>query len=197
MERLDKSYDAIVIGTSAGGFQAVVTILEKLPAIYPVPIILVQHRSKDSRHLFEQVLQSRCSIKIKQADEKEKIQGGMVYVAPPDYHLLIETDKTFSLSSDPRVRFSRPSIDVLFESASVAYRDRLIGIILTGANDDGAAGVIAIGKRGGLTIAQNPDEAEYPYMTQASIGTKKINFIWSLTTIANFLLKLPLRHEKK
>ncbi len=183
-------YEAIVIGASAGGLHALSTLLEEIPSHYPIPIIVVQHRAKDPADLFEEVLQAKCRIKIKQADEKEKILHSIVYTAPPDYHLLIETNKTFSLSSDSPVRFSRPSIDVLFETASIAYRDKLIGIILTGANNDGAAGVTAIANNGGLTICQNPDEAEYRSMVQASIDTKRIRHVWSLILIRNFLLKL-------
>src|SRR5688500_7967200 len=183
MSDLHRKYEAIVIGTSAGGFRALSTLLAELPADYSIPIVLVQHRSKNSKELFEEVLQSRCRIKIKQAEEKEAVTGKVVYVAPPDYHLLIEGNRTLSLSSDAPVRFSRPSIDVLFESAAIAYRDKLIGIILTGANDDGAIGIAAIEKSGGLTIAQNPQEAEHPFMVQASIATKRIKHIWSLATI--------------
>lgn len=193
----DRKYEAIVIGTSAGGLRALTVLLEQIPSDYPIPIIVVQHRSKDSRELLEEVLQSKCAIKIKQADEKEKIKSGIVFVAPPDYHLLIEMDKTFSLSSDFPVRFSRPSINVLFESAALAFQDRLVGIILTGANDDGATGMTVIGKWGGLTIAQNPDEAQFPFMTQASINTKTIQYIWSLSMIRNFLLNLSPDHDKK
>jgi two-component system, chemotaxis family, protein-glutamate methylesterase/glutaminase len=196
MEAPDKNYEAIVIGTSAGGLRALIILLEDIPADYPIPIIVVQHRSKDSRDLLEEVLQSKCAIKIKQADEKERITNGMVFIAPPDYHLLIEMDKTFSLSSDVPVRYSRPSINVLFESAALVFRDRLAGIILTGANDDGASGMIAIGKCGGLTIAQDPNEAQFPFMTQASIDTKTIRHIWSLSMIRNFLLKLSPGHDK-
>src|SRR5687768_11295250 len=115
-------YDAVVVGTSAGGLNALTTILGKLPRQYKIPIIVVQHRSKDSLELFEDVLQQKCRMRIKQADEKEAINPGMIHVAPPDYHLLVEIDKTFSLSADPPVQFSRPSIDVLFESAALAFR---------------------------------------------------------------------------
>lgn len=190
MSELHKTYEAIVMGTSAGGFSALSMLLADIPARYPIPIVVVQHRSKTSRELFEEVLQAKCRIKIKQAEEKETITNSVVYIAPPDYHLLIESNKTLSLSSEAPVRFSRPSIDVLFETAAIAYGNKVIGIILTGANDDGALGISAIGKRGGLTIAQNPQEAEHPFMVQASIATKKIKYIWSLATIRNFLLKL-------
>jgi two-component system chemotaxis response regulator CheB len=179
-----------VIGTSAGGFHALSTLLENISSDYPIPVVVVQHRAKDSRHLFEQVLQQRCKIEIKQADEKETIKAGIVYIAPPDYHLLIEMDSTFSLSSDSPVQFSRPSIDVCFQSAAQVYKDKLVGIILTGANNDGAAGITTIRRMGGLTIAQDPAEAEYAFMTQASINTDSISHIWSLAVIRDFLEKL-------
>lgn len=187
---ISKDYEAIVIGTSAGGLFALATILQNLPRDYAIPIVVVQHRSKDQRDLFEEVLQSKCEIRIKQADEKESIRNGFIYVAPPDYHLLVETDKTFSLSSDSPVHYSRPSIDVLFESAAIAYREKLIGIILTGANNDGAAGTIAVQKGGGLTIVQNPEEAQFASMIHASIQTRKVQYIWSLSTIGNFLMNI-------
>jgi len=186
----DKKYKTIVIGASAGGLFALSVILEQLPSGYPVPLVVVQHRSKDQKGLLEEVLQIKCRISIKQADEKEKIEEGFVYIAPPDYHLLVENDKTFSLSSDEPVHFSRPSIDVLFETAAMVFKDTLIGIILTGANDDGAAGIAAVKEYGGLTIAQHPGEAQFPFMPEASIETKAVQYIWSLTEIKNFLLKI-------
>jgi two-component system chemotaxis response regulator CheB len=188
-----KKYQAIVVGTSAGGFHAVSEILGKLPIDFPVPVIVVQHRAKESQDLFEEVLQRKCRITIKQADEKEHIESGNVYVAPPNYHLLIETDHTFSLSLDPPVQYSRPSIDVLFETAAFTYRDKLIGIILTGSNSDGAAGISAIRKMGGLTIAQDPAEAQYALMTQASIDTHHVQHVWRLKEIRDFLGSLTAR----
>jgi len=187
---LNKKYKTIVIGTSAGGLFALSVILEQLPPGYPVPIVVVQHRSKDQKSLLEEVLQLKCRISIKQADEKEKIEAGFVYIAPPDYHLLVESDQTFSLSSDEPVHFSRPSIDVLFETAALVFKDTLIGIILTGANDDGAAGIAAVRKYGGLTIAQNPGEAQFALMPEASIKTKAVQYIWPLAEIKDFLLKI-------
>lgn len=185
-----KKYQAIVVGASAGGLYALSSILKQLPADYPIPVVVVQHRSKDQSDLLEDVLQSKCKIKIKQADEKEKIKGGTVYIAPPDYHLLVENDMTFSLSYDELVLYSRPSINVLFESAAIAYQDELVGIILTGANNDGAAGISMIKKYGGLTIAQAPAEAQFPFMPGASIETKNVTHIWTLLEIQNFLLKI-------
>ena len=162
-------YKAIVIGASAGGLSALTTLFGSLPADFPLPIMVVQHRYRDQLNLLEEILQNKCKIRIRQVEEKEKIEPGTVYIAPPDYHLLVEEDFTFSLSSDPLVSFSRPSIDVLFESAAIAYKRSLVGVVLTGANKDGAAGLLAIKKQGGLTIAQSPEEAEYPYMPQAAI----------------------------
>lgn len=185
-----KKYEAIVVGTSAGGFAALSVILEKLPAKYPLPVIIVQHRSKDNKELLEELLQAKCRIRVKQADEKEKIAAGTVYIAPPDYHLLVEADRTFSLSSDEPVHFSRPSIDVLFESAAPVYRDKLAGIILTGANNDGADGIRVVNRYGGLTIVQDPAEAKYAAMPGASIRTNEVSFIWKLAGIENFLLTL-------
>jgi two-component system, chemotaxis family, protein-glutamate methylesterase/glutaminase len=185
-----KKYEAIVIGTSAGGLYALSTLLQHLPIDYPVPIAIVQHRSKDQRRLLEEVLQSKSKIQIKQADEKEAMKSGYVYIAPPDYHLLVERDRTFSLSADEHVRYSRPSIDVLFESAAIAIQSALVGIVLSGASSDGAYGMEMVHKYGGLTIAQNPKEADFPFMPKASIETKTVKHVWTLAEIQNFLLKL-------
>lgn len=193
MYNTSSSYSAIVIGVSAGGLSALTTLLSPLPAYYPVPLIIVQHRSQDQSELLEEVLQTRCAIKIKQADEKEMVKGGIAYFAPPGYHLLIEGDHTFSLSSEEYDAHSRPSIDVLFESAAEVYGQRLVGIILTGANSDGAAGTTRIREQGGLTIAQDPQEAPYPTMPEAAISKGVITFIWSLSEIKKFIMELPLR----
>jgi two-component system chemotaxis response regulator CheB len=183
-------YQAIVIGTSAGGLFALSNILTILPPDYPIPVIIAQHRSKDQPHLLEEVLQSKCRIRIKQADEKEKVESAFVYIAPPDYHLLIEEDRTFSLSCDPPVNHSRPSIDVLFETAALAFGKTLIGIILTGANGDGARGIATIKKMGGITIAQDPADAQFPVMPEAAIATNQIVYIRTLEEIGSFLLKI-------
>jgi two-component system chemotaxis response regulator CheB len=182
------AYDAIVIGASAGGLYVLMHILKPLPADYPIPVILVQHRSKDERQLLEEVLQQHCSIRIKQADEKEKICAGVVYIAPPDYHLLIEQDGTFSLNFDAPVNYSRPSIDVLFETAADVFKERLAGILLTGSNRDGALGIKKISQQGGTTIAQQPDTADYPKMPAAAINTGFVRHILTPDGIEKFLL---------
>jgi two-component system chemotaxis response regulator CheB len=184
----DRKFKAIVIGASAGGLAAVLTLIEKLPLDYPLAIIMVQHRTKDQKKLLEEVLQSRCKIKIKQADEKERIEKGIVYIAPPDYHLLIESDQTFSLSNEALVLHSRPSIDVLFESAAMCYKDALIGIILTGASADGASGLQTVKKHGGLTIVQSPAEAEFPYMPKAAMDNGGATVVLTLAEIRENIL---------
>jgi two-component system chemotaxis response regulator CheB len=184
-----KNYRAIVIGTSAGGFSALSAILQDLPSDFPIPVVIVQHRAKDQSYLLEDLLQAKCQIKIKQADEKEEIQPGQVYLAPPDYHLLVERDATLSLSSDLHVRYSRPSIDVLFESAAIAFGDRLIAIILTGASNDGASGIKKVKEFGGLTIVQDPEEAAFSHMPKAAVDTGQADEILRLAQISSFLKK--------
>lgn len=180
-------YEAIVVGASAGGLYALADLLQLLPPDFCLPLIIVQHRSKDSGALLEEVLQSKCRLTVKQADEKERVVPGFVYVAPPNYHLLIEHDRTFSLSADILVGFSRPSIDVLFESAADVYRERLIGVVLTGSNSDGARGVRTIFTAQGVTIAQDPQEAQFPPMPLAAIQTGCVRHKLTIASIGQFL----------
>jgi two-component system chemotaxis response regulator CheB len=188
-------YEAVVIGVSAGGLMALSGILKALPGNYPLPLIVIQHRSKDERTLLEEILQAKCAISIRQADEKEKVEGGNVYFAPPDYHLLIERDRTFSLTCDEPVNFSRPSIDLLFETASEVYEEKLVGVILTGANSDGAAGIRAVKERGGLTIAQDPATSLFPDMPRAAIETGSVQHILTAPAIKELLLDLAKNRD--
>ncbi|OGU35262.1 MAG: glutamate methylesterase [Ignavibacteria bacterium GWB2_35_6b] len=178
------------MGSSAGGLEVMIKLLSELPQNFQLPFIIVQHRAKDERQLLEEVIQVRCKITVKQADEKEKIKPGTVYFAPADYHLLVEADMSFSLNSDMYVNYSRPSIDVLFETASEVYRDGLLGIILTGSNSDGAQGIKTIRMNGGTTIAQNPQYSLHPFMPQAAINTGSIQYILKVDEIKAFLLNL-------
>jgi len=184
---IQPSFTAIVIGVSAGGLHALIHILEDLLPDFPIPIIVVQHRGKDYKELLEQVLQTKCLLKVKQADEKEKIEAGYIYTAPANYHLLIELDKTFSLTSDVYVKYSRPSINLLFETAAEVYKKDVLGIILTGASSDGSEGLLEIKRNGGYTIAQNPESAEYPYMPQSAIAIGAVEIILSLDDIKHYL----------
>jgi len=176
-------YDAIVIGTSAGGLDALGIILPMLDARLPVPIIIVQHISASSDSFIITYFNRICRLTVKEAEEKELLKPGFVYFAPPDYHILIEDDRTISLSNEEKVNYSRPSIDVLFETASWAFGNRVIGIILTGANWDGAAGSEIIKKSGGLIIVQDPKTAAVSRMPEATIERFKPDYILPLEEI--------------
>ena len=149
-------YAAVVIGVSAGGIEALKIILPALPACFPLPIAIVQHRDQRSDSFLATYLNKMSGIVVTEAEDKEPLCSGRVYLAPAGYHLLIEADRSFSLSVDPRVNYSCPSIDVLFESAAEVFAESLIGIVLTGANSDGAHGLKRIKDRGGLAVVQYP-----------------------------------------
>ena len=183
-------YEAIVIGVSSGGMMTLKTILRHLPSDFALSIIIVQHQHPHSDAFIAEFLDARCSLTVKQADEKELIMPGKIYIAPPNYHLLVEEDKTFSLSIDKRVHFARPSIDVLFETAADVFNEKLVGIILTGANDDGSHGLRKIKDSGGLTIVQDPDTAEVDTMPKAAIVSTKVDYILPLKKIGPFICTL-------
>ena len=159
-------YGLAVIGTSAGGLAALERLLGGLPADFPLPLLIVQHRSRESDVLCE-VLAARARLPVREVLDKEPIEPGVVFLAPPDYHVLVD-EASFSLSSDEPVRFARPSIDVSFHSAADAFGARLIGVILTGANEDGASGLRRIHDEGGLALVQDPAEAEVARMPAAA-----------------------------
>lgn len=185
------NYEAIVIGGSVGGINALQTVLAPLPADFRLPILVVLHRLPVQEDLLTYALNESCYVTVKEANQNEYIKPGWVYMAPTDYHLLVERDKTLSLSIDPKVCYSRPAIDVLFETAAEAYLAGLIGIILTGANHDGTAGLKKIKQYGGLTIAQDPDTAESKVMPRSAIDENVIDKIFSLAEISSFLTQLP------
>jgi len=186
-------YEAIVIGGSAGGLNALQEILSPLPADFGLPILVVLHRSPSPDDLLTVVLDETCQLMVKEADQDEVIEPGRVYIAPANYHLLVERDRTLALSIDAKVCYSRPSIDVLFETAADVYRSGLIGIILTGANNDGTAGLRRIKKNDGLTIAQDPATAEVKMMPSSAIEENIIDRIVSLTDLSGFLTQCSAR----
>ncbi len=183
-------YEAIVIGVSAGGMNALSTILSGLPVDFALPIIIVQHMDPDSRDYLPEHLDQKCNISVKEAEEKEKITKGVAYIAPPNYHLLVEEDRTFSLSVDDWVNYSRPSIDVMFESAADVYGRRLVGVVLTGANADGSAGLKKIKKAGGLAIVQDPATAHVDIMPKAAIAASRVDHVLPLEEIPELFKKL-------
>ena len=161
---------AVVIGVSAGGLKALSAILPGLPADYPLPIMIVIHLPPDRDSVVAELFDDKCALTVREAEDKEDILPGHVYFAPPDYHLLIEPDYRLSLSSEEPVLFSRPSVDVLFETAADVYGEGLIGIILTGANPDGAAGLKAVMTAGGQALVQRPDLAYASAMPEAALA---------------------------
>ena len=183
-------YEAIVIGVSSGGMNALKFIFSALPAGFRLPIIIVQHISAHSDNEWINILNDKSNLTIKEADEKEKIEIGNVYIAPANYHLLIENDKTFSLTIDEYVNFARPSIDVLFESAADAYKNKLIGVILTGSNNDGTKGIKRIKELGGMAIIQDPEIAESSIMPASAIAAIQPDYILSLEKIVQLLIKI-------
>lgn len=183
-------YETIVIGASAGGLKALKTIISLLPDGFCVPILVVQHLSPRSDSFMAHYFNQISALQIKEADPFEPIRPSHIYIAPPNYHMLVEKDKSISLNVDQKVSYARPSIDVLFESAARVYQNKLIGVILTGANEDGAKGIRLIKEMGGLTIAQSPETAESPVMPQAAINTRCIDMVLNLDEIAFMLQSL-------
>ncbi len=154
--------DAVVIGASAGGVEALSRILPGLRERSRVACMIVLHLPRSRPSLLAEVLAARCALPVVEAQDKAPITPGMVYVAPPDYHLLIDEGPSLALSVDDPIQFSRPSIDVLFESAADAYAERLLGIVMSGASEDGAKGLAAVAAAGGATVVQDPEEAAAP-----------------------------------
>lgn len=189
MHRRKHKYKMVAIGASAGGLAAVSRLLSTLREDCVLSIVIVQHRTREQQTLLEELLQKECLLPVEQAGEKIMPGAGKVYVAPPDYHLLIERDMTFSLSIEEYVQYSRPSVDVLFESAADAFGDELVGIVLTGLGRDGAAGIKAVNQQGGISIAQHPLEALYRSMPVAAIESGAA-FIYTLDEIGFFLSEI-------
>jgi two-component system, chemotaxis family, protein-glutamate methylesterase/glutaminase len=182
---------AVAIGASVGAVQALLEILPKLPADYPLPVLVVVHLPRRDKSGLAELFASRCLLQVKEAEDKEPVRAGTIYFAPPDYHLLLEAKHRISLSSDEPVLFSRPSIDVLLTSAADAYGSGLTAIVLTGANSDGASGLAAVCKAGGTAWVQDPETAECPLMPQAALAACPTARTMRLDEIAQTLLILP------
>jgi two-component system chemotaxis response regulator CheB len=185
-------YELICIGASWGGLHAITRLLADIPGEVEQPIVIVQHRGPDSRpgpSALADLLSRHTSRRVTEVDDKLPIERGMAYLAPPDYHLLVEPG-SFALSVDARVHHARPAIDVLFESAADAYREGVIGVILTGANEDGAAGLARIKAEGGVAVVQDPADAERRAMPEAAIAATVADAVLPLEAIGNFLYGL-------
>ena len=184
---------AVAIGTSAGGVEALSVILPALPAGCLAPVFVVIHQPRHWPSLLVDIFQPRCAVPIREAEDKEPVVPGTVYFAPPDYHMLVDRTSTgvhVSLSADAPVHYSRPSVDVLFEAAADVYGPRLLGMVLTGASPDGAAGLAAIHRAGGRTMVQSPGTAQVPLMVEAALRSCPVDHVLTLDEIAGMLATL-------
>lgn len=185
-------YEVVVVGASWGGLAALNELLSPLPYDFNIPILIVQHRQRNqfgSEHLID-ILNNNCKLQVIEPDDKDIIQSGNIYIAPANYHLLVESKYKLALSSDEPVNFSRPAIDLLFESAAFTYQQAAVGIILTGANKDGAYGLSQIKKLGGLAIVQDPTTAESETMPLAAVKSSNPDWVLTLKKISELLIRL-------
>lgn len=177
----------VVIGGSAGGLQPVLTLLPGLSSRLNAAVVIVLHRQNQHSSALTELLTGRTGLVVKEAEEKELIQTGTIYIAPADYHLLIEADHTFSLDDSEKVNFSRPSIDVTFSAAAYAYKSKVSALLLSGANADGVEGLIDIHEAGGTTIVQDPQTADVDYMPKQAVRQAKVDFILQPQEMARFI----------
>jgi two-component system, chemotaxis family, protein-glutamate methylesterase/glutaminase len=184
------SYKAVIIGGSAGSFQVVTKILNSLPKSFPLPVLLCLHRLKHVRSGFVEALSLKSNIPVEEPYDKESLRPGRAYLAPANYHMYIELSNRIALSTEETVNHSRPSIDLSFITAANAYREKLIGIILSGANKDGALGLKKVHDNGGTVIVQDPAECEVKTMTQSALQLTRVDCVYTTDQIINFLIKL-------
>lgn len=189
------AYEIAVVGTSWGGLSALRELIVALPRDFAIPLVVVQHRHRQSDHLLSTLLQDETHLCVCDVEDKAPIAAGNIYVAPPDYHLLIDAG-AFALSTDEPVRFSRPSIDVTFQSAADSFGARTVGVVLTGANADGAMGLRRIVDRGGLAFVQSPETAESPTMPAAAAEAVPEARLLPIAGIAEALASLPVSMVK-
>jgi two-component system chemotaxis response regulator CheB len=182
-------YSVVGIGTSWGGLAALTTLLGELPADFSIPVVVVQHRSNDSERLLSQLLQDATELRVSEIEDKDELAPGSVHLAPANYHVLIE-EGYVSLTVEEPVRFSRPSIDVMLTSAADTYGSAVVGVVLTGANEDGARGLADIVKRGGLALVQDPKTAEIPIMPEAAIRAVPTAEVLPLDALGSRLIEL-------
>jgi two-component system chemotaxis response regulator CheB len=187
-ESFRRPVDMVAVGASAGGIDALFKLFEPLPRAPSVPIAAVVHLPAGHDSRLPDIFRARLRMAVQEAASRAPLQAGTLYFAPPDYHLLVEPDRSFSLSCDAPVCFSRPSIDVLFESCAEAYGERLLAMLLTGANDDGARGLARVRALGGLAAIQDPAEAAHPLMPQSALDLAAADFVLPLAELRRLLL---------
>ena len=187
------AFDIVALAASAGGLTALSQVLSGLPSGFPATIVVVQHLDPRHRSLMADILSRRTSLRVKQAEEGDRLEPATVYIAPPNRHLLVNPDGSLSLSQSELVHFVRPSADLLFESAAASYKDRAIAVVLTGTGSDGTMGVQAVKKMSGTVIAQDGKTAEFSGMPVAAIQTGSVDFILPLDDIAPALVSLVIK----
>jgi two-component system chemotaxis response regulator CheB len=190
------NFDIVALAASAGGLAALIEILSNLPADFKAAIVVVQHLDPRHPSLMAEILSHRTALKVIQGENGDKLIPGTVYIAPPNNHLLVNTDGKISLSQSEMVHFLRPSADLLFESVAASYKERAIAVVLTGTGNDGAMGVEAIKKMGGTVIVQDQKTAEFPGMPSAAIKTGNVDFILPLPEISSALQTLVISHSQ-
>ena len=189
------AFDIVAMAASAGGLHALSEVLRSLPPSFPAALVIVQHLDPRHRSLMADIL-SRCTpLKVKQAQEGNRVEPGRVYIAPPNRHLLVNPDGTLSLSQSELVHFVRPSADLLFESVAASFKERAIAVVLSGTGSDGSMGVKAIKKMGGTVIVQNEESAEFFGMPDAAVQTGSVDFVLPLDEIASALVTLVMKGE--
>lgn len=192
---LNNGYKAVVVGGSAGSFQGITKILAKLPKGFPLPIIMCLHRLKHVRNGFVEALSIKSISQVLEPYDKEQIKKGGIYLAPANYHLSVELGNYFALSTEEMVNNSRPAIDITLGTAAYAYRDKLIGILLSGANRDGGLGMKHIKEKGGLTIVQDPAECMIDAMPKAALAVTSIDYVLKVDQIVEFLNELNNQYK--
>jgi two-component system, chemotaxis family, protein-glutamate methylesterase/glutaminase len=192
---LNNSYKAVVIGGSAGSFQGVVKILSQLPKGFPLPIIMCLHRLKHVRNGFVEALSIKSVVQVTEPNDKENIKKGSVYLAPANYHMSVELGNHFALSTEEMINNSRPAIDITLGTCAFVYKEKLVGILLSGANRDGAQGMKSIHEKGGLTIVQEPSECMIDTMPRAALDVTKIDYVMRIDQIVEFLKELDKQYR--
>jgi two-component system chemotaxis response regulator CheB len=192
---LNNSYKAVVIGGSAGSFQGVVKILSSLPKNFPVPIILCLHRLKHVRHGFVEALSLKSVVQVTEPNDKDPIKKGGIYLAPANYHMSVELGHYFALSTEEMVNNSRPAIDITLGTSAYVYKEKLIGILLSGANRDGAIGMRSIKDKRGLTIVQDPKECMIETMPKAALSATTIDHVLRVDQIIELLSELEMHYR--
>lgn len=188
-----KQFELVVIGGSAGSFEVILQLVSELKTGFTIPILIVVHRKNDFENVMVDLLRSKTKLEVKEAEDKERIEPAIIYIAPSDYHLLIEKDKTLSLDASEKVNYSRPSIDVTFQCAAEVFRDKAACILLSGANADGAQGLKEAKKNGAFTIVQDPATAEVGFMPQQAINIMQVDLIANADQLAAWLNHLVVQ----